>query len=440
MRAPAEIPHADEALRSLFQRFKEAPGSPAFGDLAEALLARGHAAEALRVAEHGLQLTPDSSDGRVHRAAALLALARPRVAYVELLRALAIDTKHQKALRLLGRVFVEAGAPERAAALLRRRHEAAVLPPRPSSSVESIGVATPPPLPRPKSKSKPGPKVPPALDLDTLPHDARDIPELFASLTHDLGLGPVPNDFAANRVEVTQVIRARLRPRKDDPGDLLSSIDGPIVDTTQPGRIEQSPDRAATTSGKLVRRKRPSSVYDVVTSPEFHITHHDEQLFSEKMPFEVRPVGGPPEETETIDDQVTVNDNLPDELDLELLRRAIEDGQPVTESGPAPRPPVEVQEPETTLPEDQRGGLMPAPDLPYLRRFKRGTSTVVAQGPPLEVRSPPVSASRLILGGLAAMLVFAFAAGLLLWKRDLLMTWVDTSALVQPEVERSAEP
>src|SRR5688572_11929873 len=115
------MPHADEALKSLVARFKEAPGSPVFTELAAALLARGHAAEALRIAEHGLQLVPLSVDGRIERAAALLAMGRPRVAFVELKRALAINPTNRRAMRLLGKVYVDAGAPTKAAELLAQR-------------------------------------------------------------------------------------------------------------------------------------------------------------------------------------------------------------------------------------------------------------------------------------------------------------------------------
>ena len=83
MSSPAEIPHADEALKSLVSRFKASP-SEAFVELSAALLARGHASEALRVAEHGLQLAPTNVEGRIERAAAQLAMGRPRIAYVEL--------------------------------------------------------------------------------------------------------------------------------------------------------------------------------------------------------------------------------------------------------------------------------------------------------------------------------------------------------------------
>src|SRR5688572_18785933 len=130
------MPHADEALKSLVSRFKDAPGSPAFTELAAALLARGHAAEALRIAEHGLQIVPTSVDGRIERAAALLALGRPRVAFVELKRALAINPTNRRAMRLLGKVYVDAGAPGKAAELLAQRLKTGDVEQAPDEEVE----------------------------------------------------------------------------------------------------------------------------------------------------------------------------------------------------------------------------------------------------------------------------------------------------------------
>src|SRR5688500_7708671 len=121
MASAEEIPSADEALEALVLRFKDAPGSLAFVILAAARLVRGHASEALRVTEHGLELLPDHVGGRIERAAALLALGRPRVAYVELMRVLALQPNHRRALRLLGKMYKDAGVPARAAELLRRR-------------------------------------------------------------------------------------------------------------------------------------------------------------------------------------------------------------------------------------------------------------------------------------------------------------------------------
>ncbi|MBI4820145.1 MAG: hypothetical protein HY791_27970 [Deltaproteobacteria bacterium] len=121
MGSHSEVALADEALKALFDRFKANQSSELSRELSEALLARGHANEALHVTELGIQSKPDDPEVRIQRAAALIALGRPRVAYVELLRALAIEPHHHRGMRLLGRVFVEAGAPERAAKLLAKR-------------------------------------------------------------------------------------------------------------------------------------------------------------------------------------------------------------------------------------------------------------------------------------------------------------------------------
>src|SRR5262249_35820722 len=74
---------------------------------------------------------------------------------------------------------------------------------------------------------------PPSSERKTEPA----IPDLFSGLTRDLGLGVPAREQPQTRVEVTQVIRRRgVRPRS--PSE-LASIEGPIVDTTQPGQIQE---------------------------------------------------------------------------------------------------------------------------------------------------------------------------------------------------------
>jgi hypothetical protein len=273
----AEIPQRDEALKSLVTRFKEAPGSSAFVELAAALLARGHASESLRIAEHGLQLVPDNADGRVERAAALLALGRPRVAYVELLRALAIHPNHKRGMRLLGRAFVDAGAPGRAAALLAKRSGRAAKggsAPAPAAFHERPQIDDLPPTPPP----------PPA------PRAGDDVPALFSALTKDLGLGMAAplQRVPPRRVEVTQIIRRKALPRPPRSASELAEIEGPIVDTTQPGQIhdltlEDEPANAVTT-------REPAPLWGEQTPGLADFALDDEPLFQEHMPFEVRPV------------------------------------------------------------------------------------------------------------------------------------------------------
>ncbi len=278
MAAPAEIPHADEALKTLVQRFKTAPGSSAFTELAAALLARGHAAEALRITEHGLQLVPGSVEGRVQRAAALLAQGRPRMAYVELLRALAIEPQHRRSLRLLGKAFVDAGAPERAAALLAQRSGAS----RPA-----------------RTESEPSSNLAAALISDLTDETASTtettwhpkeksasaLPDLFSSLTKDLGLGAaVPEHGPQRPVEVTQIIRRKARPRPPRSASELAEIDGPIVDTTQPtpAITDDEPAPIVTTRDRV-------PLY--ASNPDLtSLSLDDEPLFQEHLPFAVRPV------------------------------------------------------------------------------------------------------------------------------------------------------
>lgn len=192
--------HADEALKAAAARFKKAPESDACAELAALLLARGHASEALRVAEHGLQLSPILVNARIERAAALLALGRPRVAYVELLRALAIEPENRRALRHLGTAYMDAGAPGKAAELLRRR--------------------SPAPL---------------------------SLPDFFASLTGDLGLASPLEESPLRSVEITHVVRPRLRQLGPRAASELTSIEGPIVDTSRAEALSEiSSDLAIT--------------------------------------------------------------------------------------------------------------------------------------------------------------------------------------------------
>lgn len=336
--APADIPGADETLKAVFARFRAAPESPVFEELAEALLARGHANEALQITEHGLQKIPTHVGGRIQRAAALIALGRTRVAYVELLRALALENDNARAQRLLGRVFVEAGAPDRAAKLLAERHKnrkrtedtrpsdgAVAAPPIPDVDQEETRrievpfepTATAPaqvitempegeitdaaPIPKPAA----APATPSRLVAPEVP---ADLANLFAELTKDLGLNP--ERPISSRVEVTQVIRLRQQPK---PRAHLSSIDGPIVDMTQPGDLEvlSSDDLEP-----IETTKTPASLFDVVTSPHGlgGMSLSDEPLFHEDLPFRVDAV---PEGAET------AGANAPREVDFDRLRRSM---------------------------------------------------------------------------------------------------------------------
>jgi hypothetical protein len=251
---PAEMPERDEALKALVARFKADPDGT-FAALADALLSRGHAFEALRVSEHGLDRNPGHLEGRIERARALIAAGRPKVAYVELQRCLALAPEDRRTLRLLGQVYKEAGAPERAADLLARRshHERLKVP----ESAPSAPLA------------EPVPAAPPTRPL-------------FFDLAADLGLQVAPRKGPPRRIEVTQVIRRKQAPRPPRTHSELRSIEGPIVDATQPGQVEEmpQPDGTETTEETLAPIFAPDTLAPV----------EDEPLTLEGQDFQLQPV------------------------------------------------------------------------------------------------------------------------------------------------------
>lgn len=453
------MPHADEALKSLISRFREAPSSPAFTDLAAALLVRGHASEALRVAEHGLQLMPASVDGRIERAAALLALGRPRVAFIELKRALAINPSNRRAMRLLGKVYIEAGAPGRAAELLAQRsalgepnaidtsnqEEATHVTQAPFPLGEGVSEETPGaltmradtvPLPR---RAPPAPHdrsvVPSAAgpaERTSAPHPTPEyaasttipervvfgpgerglaldrgvtapsssapqggvgggpkspgpspaIPDLFSALTKDLGLGEAVPESPKARVEVTQVIRRRMERRARSPSE-LATIEGPIVDTTQPGQLETTGDLQAPPT-----RPEPPGLFDAVTSPRLQLASFgldDEPLFQEHMPFAVRPVEVPSDASGPTDLGETIDELLPGELDPLAVKATIDATPPV------PRAQIEEI------------GSTPAQEQSAIPRVSENAQPARSRIPPLATPAPldlePEPAARFDGGG-----------------------------------------
>lgn len=547
MGAPAEIPHADEDLKSLVVRFKEAPGSAAFAELSAALLVRGHATEALRVAEHGLQIHPDNVDGRIERAAALLALGRPRVAYVELKRALAINPSNRRAMRLLGKVFVEVGAPSRAAELLAQRfkshgletqeqepthvtHAPISLPERgeraergerPSleggrsgavdedglamradteplrrrgneaptleqfeiprggatfesestaperqalrsalelaaSAVTARGAASQPSRQltesgglRARENSHPTQTdalepSPPLTPDDAAPGADGAFPDLFKDLTRDLGLGAPSSERPQNRVEVTQVIRRRIVTRREEAE--LSTIDGPIVDTTQPGRIQESAIEAPV---QPIGTSEPPPMFDQATAPRLQVSPFsidDEPLFQEHMPFAVRPVDGPqeaPAPDASGDMRETIDETAPPELEVSLmdeisgpepgLNETSGEDTPV-EPAPAPAgarswsnerdaeleaprradgPKVPVGPPADLNPRMSTADLLQA-GMPLLELSRSGRGRALLNRK-LEIVTPPASRTDVVYAATAALVMMVWLA-FLFWK------------------------
>lgn len=411
MIAPSDILGADETLKALFERFRAAPGSEACEELAEALLARGHANESLQVSEHGLQQQPTHVGGRIQRAAALLALGRPKVAYVELLRAVALEPSNARALRLLGRVYVEAGAPDRAAKLLAKRHQASaqtraqeeppatVQAPLPAAAPEEdemedtrrieipdeLAAKLAPPL---GPRSSEAPTQAPQLSRPAAPTDVAD---LFAELTKDLGLKP--ERPVSTKVEVTQVIRLKQQPK---PRPQLSSIEGPIVDSTQPGDLELEEGGPL---APIDTTKTPASLFDVVTSPHGlgGMSLHDVPLFQEDLPFRVERVPEGPE-----------SNSEPQEVDFDALRRAMtrgtarlapedEDERGIMGTGDLP-PGLPRPAPEAEVPAAKASAARPSYPRPALE-----DEDTVARGSPATAL---IALALLTAAGIVGVLVF----------------------------------
>jgi hypothetical protein len=436
--SPAEIPHADEALKSLVTRFKASPAE-AFIELSAALLARGHASEALRVAEHGLQIAPTSVEGRIERAASLLAMGRPRVAYVELRRALAIDPSHRRAMRLLGKAFVESGAPSRAADLLAKRsmHDD-------TDETKPEKPPTPPPAPPPKSKF-----LPPPADTKPLPAAKstppgpppreQSIPDLFSALTKDLGLGGAVPETPVRRVEVTQIIRRKGPARGPRSPSELAAIDGPIVDTTQPGHIEaQNVDEIDAIAPPIA-----APLFDRATTDQFHMAGfalgEDEPLFQDDMPFEVRPVdadepasraptvptGKPPAARPKIDDSVHT-ESEPSEIGdtvVDAIEQVYEPLEDVSTQGPAPLSSSDRATPAAPIPaaldfEDEQTPLSPVPVVERKRAQRTDES------PRLEVIDPKPKQAHVALAIAGAVAIILYTVVLLWASYDTMRVWL----------------
>jgi tetratricopeptide (TPR) repeat protein len=222
--APAEIAHADEALKSLVADCKASPDAESYRKLSIALTARGHALEAVAALDRALDIEPLSTDVRIERAMALVALDRHRSAYVELRKILAIDPTHRRAKRLLGRVYADAGLPDRAAGLLRMEERSTssasvgVNPPR-RTSIKEASISPPA---RTETLTQPNTRASAANGGQAY---EREISSVFPDLARDLGL----TEGSGRPIEVTQIIRRRVAPSRNQ--STLLAIAGPIVDT-----------------------------------------------------------------------------------------------------------------------------------------------------------------------------------------------------------------
>jgi hypothetical protein len=434
------MPQQDEALKALVVRFKDSP-ERGFIPLASALLSRGHASEALRVAELGLQLMPESVEGRVERAAALLALGRPRVAYVELRRALCIDPAHRRGMRLLGKAFVDAGAPGRAAELLAKRSAMPISedPPSVHQGAKGVAKADVSDLLSPSAKAAPErpairaeSEIEPEPDFSPPPSLA-NVPDLFSDLTKDLGLGAAIPELA-RRVEVTQIIRRKAAlPRPPRSESELREIEGPIVDTTQPGELETQTDEPE----QLSPKREPPSLFNAGTNPALEgFSLDDEPLFQEHLPFDVRPVSEsmdledthaaePPtapvrKGLDTHDARTRGHSDLGDTL----VEQIEPQGTPLMPiGGPKPLPPLTEGLTEDRPAKKGSGGseAARADNLPPVVEVSRAARQRV------EVVEPKAATSRMALAIVAAILMVVYFAGLAWYFAEDLGRWLPQS-------------
>lgn len=344
MVAPTQLQSSDKALTSLFEQYSVDPSMQMGIRLSKALIARGHAAEALQITDYSLSLEPTNTEGRIQRAAALIELSRAKAAFVELQRIIALNSSHAKAIRMLGQVYVDLGYPERAANLLRKRMSQAASEQRTegnqSSKNENVPAVRSNRIQVPTIKSNAGRAEIPVIG------------DLFASLTNDLGLGGFPTDFAheGSQVEVTQVVRARIRQKPTNKEDELTSLAGPIVDRSRPERADSS------TTGSTPGTIRPSTPYDIVTSTELHHTWDEDDNIKDN-PFKISPITG---QIQLAEENPTLEETFPRLPSSNIL----DSDSARTSNGEGTKPPDFLSTGPTPA------GTTKAP---YLKRFVKGT-------------------------------------------------------------------
>ena len=116
----AETPRPTaEELEELVLLVRRDPASPAFVDLASALLALGRPREAIDAALAGLKLAPDNHEGRLVLARGHAALHQWKEAQAELLKVVKVDRASRIGFTLLGEVLMRRADYERAVPVLQ---------------------------------------------------------------------------------------------------------------------------------------------------------------------------------------------------------------------------------------------------------------------------------------------------------------------------------
>jgi hypothetical protein len=317
-------------------------------------------------------------------------------------------------MRLLGKAYVESGAPHRAASLLAMRsmndEEQAERAPTPKLNK---------PAPPPEPESEPDLE----LDIPDPPPPNDPIPDLFSSLTRDLGLGAAIPESAVRRVEVTQIIRRKGLPRPPRSSSELVAIEGPIVDTTQPGQIVESSGGG---EPEQVSTAEPAQLlFDRASTDQFSMagfTLDDEPLFQEDMPFEVRPVEGDRQEVpdEPASRAPTVPSARPRPREAASDTSDTQVGDTQVDLVEESRQPLENVRPSAPSPlnlDEERTPLNPIPVVEKKR------AQPVQETPRLQVIDPKPKRAHVALAICGAAAILLYAIGLVVASYDTLEPW-----------------
>lgn len=112
------LPPTAEELQSLTVAFQNDPAGH-FVRLGESFLALGRPSDAVGVGARGLQITPDSTAGRLMVGTAMAQLHRWKEAQAELLKVVKLDRNNREGFRLLGEVLMRRNDYERALPVLQ---------------------------------------------------------------------------------------------------------------------------------------------------------------------------------------------------------------------------------------------------------------------------------------------------------------------------------
>jgi tetratricopeptide (TPR) repeat protein len=182
-------PNAAE-LEALTEAFRQNPGSPAFVQLGDALIALGRPRDAVQVGARGLQANAHSIPGRMMVARAFACLHQWKEAQAELLKIVKTDRNHGPGFRLLGEVLMRRGDFERAVPVLQ--HAQNLSPAdreildllRRARSSQPLG--PPPPIPTPIAPARVAPPTPNNGHDEFADIPTRVAPEAYRALVAQL--------------------------------------------------------------------------------------------------------------------------------------------------------------------------------------------------------------------------------------------------------------